>query len=567
MKLRTLRTTRRPDRSRLAQGPLRGTLQGLLRGLRPGPVLGLVLLASLAGCGRDDAAPASGDASVPVRGGTLVVGVDSDPGTLNPVLRSTSLAGSILGVVNRGLVRMNARFEFELVIAHRLEWSDDGLQLTFHLRSDVKWSDGAPFVARDIEATYELFTDDRVPTPRRSDFAPIASVEAIDDTTVVFAFTERGHENLFATAFQILPAHVIDTLDPAEIQSWEINRRPIGCGPYQVVEWASNDRIVLERNPHYWLEPGHLDRIVFKVIPEESARLLQLEIGEIDFLDSVPSKEIERLRAKPEVVLHQLGPRNLGYLVHNLQRPLLADARVRNAISYAIDRRAFIDGLLFGYGERLAHAVTPLMGWAYDASLPPHDRDLDRARELLADAGWEDTDGDGIVDRDGVPLRLEVKTRTGDPVRENGVLVLKSNLRAVGIDVVPRMLELSTALEQVRAGDFDIYMGQMAARLSPDLTYTFGTDGGFNYGKYSDARVDSLLLLARQTVDRGQASPLYRQVQAIVYAAQPMTMLYATDPPAGVRVEVKNATPSFLSPYDDIHRWWKQPAAKPARRP
>lgn len=544
----------------------------MLRNLRPlrtrhSGWLAIGLIAMLAGCAGQDA-PKPDDAQLtPVRGGTLVVGVNSDPGTLNPVLRSTSLAGSILGVLNRGLVRMNTRFEFEPVIAKRLQWSEDSLRLTFHLRSDVKWSDGAPFVARDVLATYRLFTDERVPTPRRSDFDAIVRVEAPDDTTVVFEFVERGHENLFATAFQVLPAHVIEPLDPAEIQSWEINRQPVSCGPYQLVEWASNDRIVLEPNPFYEGEPPYLDRIVFKVVPEESARLLQLEIGEIDFLESVPSKEIERLRGNPDVVLHQLGPRNLGYLVYNLQRPMLADARVRNAISHAIDRRAFIDGLLFGYGLRLAHAVTPLMSWAYDATLPPHDRDLESARALLEAAGWTDTDGDGIVDRDGQALRIEVKTRTGDPVRENGVLVLKSNLRAVGIDIVPRMLELSTALEQVRSGDFDVYMGQMSARLSPDLTYTFGTGGGFNYGQYSNSRVDSLLAEARQTVDRDRASQLYREVQAIVYADQPMTMLYAADPPAGARVEVKGATPNFLSPFEDIHRWWKQPSAEGPRRP
>lgn len=525
-------------------------------------ILLVLLLSTAVACGRNEAQTQDGAALEPVRGGTLTVGVDSDPGTLNPVLRSTSLAGSILGVVNYGLIRMNTQFDFEPAVARRWMWSEDGLRLTFHLRDDVKWNDGAPFVAGDVVATYRLFTDERVPTPRRSDFEAIRRVEAVDDTTVVFEFGERGHENLFAAAFQVLPAHVIEPLDPAEIQSWEINRRPVGCGPYQVVEWASNDRIVLERNPHYWREPAYLDRIVFKVVPEESARLLQLKIGELDFIDSVPSKEVERLRENPDVVLYQLGPRNLGYLVYNLRRPILADVRVRNAISFAIDRRAFIDGLLFGYGQRLAHAVTPLMSWAYDGSLPPHDRDLERSRALLAEAGWEDADGDGILDRDGVPLQIEVKTRTGDPVRENGVLVLKSNLRAVGIDVVPRMLELSTALEQVRAGDFDVYMGQMSARLSPDLTYTFGTGGGFNYGGYSDARVDSLLAAALHTIDRNEAAQLYREVQAIVYADQPMTMLYATDPPAGARVEVKNATPNFLSPYDEIHRWWKQPSTR-----
>lgn len=526
--------------------------------------LACALLVTSAGCEHREK-PAGDDDIVPVRGGTLVVGVDSDPKTLNPVLRSTSLAGSILGVINHGLIRMDTDFEFRPVVARRWNWDESGLVLTFHLRDDVRWSDGERLGARDVATTFALYVDERVPTPRRADFENIESVQAVDDTTVVFRFHQRGHENLFAAAFQILPAHVIAPLDPAQIESWPINREPIGCGPYRVIEWASNDRIVLERNPNYWAEPGYLDRIVFKVVPEEPARMLQLKIGEIDFVESVPTKEVEQLKTNPEIVLHRMGPRTLGYLVYNLERPALADARVRNAISLAIDRRAFVDGLLFGYGQRVAHAITPLIAWAYEDALEPHDRDLGRARDLLAAAGWRDTDGDGFVDRDGQTLRLEFKTRTGDPVRENGVLVLKSNLRSVGIDVVPRLFELGTVLEQVRAGDFDVYMGQMSARLSPDLTYTFGTGGGFNYGKFSDARVDSLIALAREATERPLAADYWKQVQRIVYDQQPMTMLYASDPLAGSRVEVRNATPSFLSPYDHIQRWWKQPAGTDRR--
>lgn len=526
---------------------------------RPLPTLAcLVALGLGAGCGDRGGAPAPLADGPPVRGGTLTVAVDSDPGTLNPVLRTTALAGSILGILNDGLISMNTDLEFEPDLAERWIQSDDGLTLTYHLRDDVKWSDGVAFTSRDVVATYELYVHPAVPTPRASDFADIASVTAPDDTTVVFAFAQPMDEALLVSgSFQFLPAHVIEDLDPTAIQTWDLNRAPISNGPYRLVSWAASDRIVLERNEHYAGEPAYLDRIVFRVVPEEATRLLQLEIGEIDMIESVPQKDLERLRDAPGIQLQRVGPRFLGYLLYNLENPMLADARVRNAISYAIDRRAFVEGLLFGYGRTIANPMTPIVAWAYNDELEPHTRDLERSRALLADAGFADEDGDGIVEKDGEPLRFTIKTRTGDPVRENGALILRNNLREVGIDARTRMLELTTVLGQVSEGDFDAYMGQVSARLSPDMAPTFATDGGFNWGKYSDPTVDSLIDRARSTTDRGRAAVLWKQVQEILYRDQPQTMLYAKDPPVGLRAEVRNATPNFLTPYEDIHRWWK----------
>jgi peptide/nickel transport system substrate-binding protein len=515
----------------------------------------------LSACGQGSRAPTPEPVDMdPVSGGTLVIAVDADPVTLNPVLRRTALAGSIIGEISEGLIEMNEQLEFEPGLARRWIWSDDGLQLTYHLHSGLRWSDGEPFSSDDVVATYELFTNDEVPTPWRSNFAQIESVSAPDDTTVVFSFVERSLENLFnSAAFSILPAHVIAAEDPARIEHWEINRAPVSLGPYLVTQWSTNDRLTLERNPAYAGAEPRLERIVFKVVPEEATRLLQLEIGEADMIESVPQKDIARLRDNPDIRLVDMGPRYMGYLTYNLERRGLDDARVRNAISYAIDRRAFVEGLLFGYGQAIANPITPIVGWAYNNDLSPHQRDPDRARALLAAAGWVDTDDDGFVDRDGERLTLEFKTRTGDPVRENGVLVIQSNLRDVGIDVRPRMMELSTVLGQVQDGDFDVYMGQVSGRLSPDLTNIFGTGGGHNWGGYSNERVDALMTEARAAFSRDKAARLWREVQEILYEEQPMTMLYAKSPLVGLRREIRDATPNFLTPYEDLALWWRLP--------
>lgn len=520
--------------------------------------LGLIAAVALSACSdRNDDPPPNADGPV-VHGGTLTIAVDSDPDNLNPVLRTTAIAGSIYGILTDGLITMNEDLEFDPDLAKRWIVSEDGMTVTYHMRTGVKWSDGEPCTSRDVVATYALYANPEVASPRHSDFSDIESVEAPDDTTVVFRFAQKSDEALLVSgSFSLLPAHVVEDLDPATIRTWDVNRAPLANGPYQLVSWATNDRIVLERNPHYYGEPAYLERLVFRVVPEEATRLLQLEIGEADMIESVPQKDLERLTKDPEINLQLVGPRFLGYLLYNLENPVLSDARVRNAISYSIDRRAFVDGLLFGYGRKIANPMTPIVAWAYHDGLEPHDRDVPRARQLLEDAGYEDTDGDGIVEKDGEPLRFTIKTRTGDPVRENGALILRNNLREIGIDARTRMLELTTVLDQVDSGDFDVYMGQSSARLSPDLSPSFSTDGGWNWGHYSNPAVDALIERARATTERDAAAELWRQVQEILYRDQPMTMLYAKDPPVGLRVEVRNATPNFLGPYENIHRWWK----------
>lgn len=525
-----------------------------------------ILLATLGptACGdREGSAPPGDPDLEPVRGGRITIAVNSDPGTLNPMIRTKFLAGSILGVINDGLAEMDENLQFHPNLAKHWTWSADGLSLTYHLKTEPRWSDGEPFTARDVVVSYELYVHPDVPNPRSSNFDDVESVTAVDDSTVVFRFTKRSPEMIFNTAFTMLPAHAVEGLDPARIQEWEINRDPISVGAYRLAEWIPNERVVLERNPHYYGEPAYLDEVVFKIIPEESVRMLQLAIGEVDLVSELPPQDAERLSGNDEVRVYELGPRYLGYLVYDLDHPALGDARVRNAISFAIDRTSIIDGIMLGFGEKIASPITPLIGWAYHDGLEPHARDLDRAARLLDAAGWRDSDGDGIRDRDGTPLSFVIKTRTGDPVRENGVLVIRSNLRDVGIDVTPRMLELSTVLQQVGQGDFDAYLGQVSARLSPDLSATFSTGGGFNYGGYSNATVDSLIQAGRTELDRDRAAAIWRQVQEILYEEQPQSMIYAKYPLVGIRSEIRDATPTFLSVYEDIDRWWRLPTTGP----
>jgi peptide/nickel transport system substrate-binding protein len=528
----------------------------------------LAVLALASACGKQP--EPTGHQSTPeqpVAGGTLTSAVEAEPENLNPMIYTSTYAGDVMSILHEPVVSMNDRFEWEPTLCESWEWSADHLVLTFHIRKGIRWNDGAPFSAYDVASTYRLCQNPDVPYRYRSNFVNWEGVEAADSSTVVIRYKVVYPDQMFDTNFHILPAHIVDALDPKTIAEWPINRQPVTLGAYRLAQWVPGQQLVLERNPLYFGKAGNFDRIVLKITPEETVRLLQLENGEVDMVETIPTKDIARLRNNPDLKLYPLRGRLLGYLQYNLRKPTLADPRVRHAISLAIDRTAMVEGLMYGFAQPAGSVMAPVLGWPHDASLAPDPHAPERARALLAEAGWTDRDGDGVVDKDGQPLALEIKTRTGDPVREDGVIIVQENLSRVGIRATPRLLELATVLDQLKVGEFDIYYGQFRARLSPDITSLFGSAqtherGGSNYGGYSNPQVDALMGQAVDQLDPQLARPLWHQVQRMIYEDQPWTMLYYRDQVVGINRRFRDCTPHVLSAYYGIERWWEAvPAA------
>ncbi len=524
------------------------------------PLLFLSLTVGLLACGQKEKESASDRAAVPdhpVYGGILRVASSGEPDVLNSLITTSGYSGRILGIVGEGLIALNRRLEWEPALAESWQWLDDGLTLRFHLRKGLRWSDGAPFSAYDVQRSYELFTDPVIASTRRSNFVDMVSCSMIDSLTVEMKFSRRSRDQLFNANLPLLPAHIVDDLDPAQVESWPINRKPVGMGPFRLKRWDSGERIVLERNPYYWVGKPYLDGIVFEFTPEQTVRLLKLESGEVDMVTSIAPKDEARLRKKaPDIKIYALSGRRFAYLCYNLRRPFLDDVRVRQAFSHAIDRRAFTENLMFGRAQPAASIIVPALGWAYDASLPVDAYDPELSRKLLAEAGFSDEDQDGVIEKDGRAFEVEILTRTGDPVRENGILILQQNLARVGIKVKLKMMELSSALAEVRKGEFDIYYGHYSSRMSVDPTNIACTGGAMNWGGYSNPQIDRLVRQGLAEMDMEKAKQIWYEFQRIFAREQPWTMLYYYDSLVGIRDTFHDCTPDNLSPFYDIHRWW-----------
>jgi len=524
------------------------------------PTLLFVVLAG-PGCDPKDDGPGSQSSSEgPVPGGTAVVALAADPDVLNPLIHQGKSAGMVYAEIHDGLTEMADDLTYQPRIASSWTLAPDGMAITYRLRPWV-WSDGRPLTSRDVVLSFDLFKDPRVASPRRGFYGDVVRATALDDSTVRYDLERPVPDILERTWHHILPAHLVENLDPAEVGSWDLNRNPLSSGEFMLEEWAHNRSLSLVRNPRYPGRAALLDRVVFSVLPEESTRLVALETGEVDLMEGVPADAARRLEASGKVDIEATGGRRIYFLQWNCSRPALRDASTRRALSLALDRIRMIDILLLGFATPGIGPLPPVV-WNHHGKLEPDPFDPSAARTMLAGVGWKDEDGDGVLEREGRPFEIEILTRQGDPVRENGVVMLREFLAAVGVKVEVRVMELAAGLELLRAGRFDAYFGRLNANLYGDPRgYVHSTAvKEFNSGRYASAEVDSLLDLARTVTSRQDALPLWHELQEVLNRDPPAAYLFYPDNLVGVSRRLNDVRPHLLSPINNLSEWWIAPA-------
>ena len=526
-------------------------------------ILIAVVLAAAAGggCGqnpREDRAVADAS-SRPVPGGTAVIALSSDPGVLNPLLYDAAIAGLVYAEMHDGLTEMDENLAWQPRIATGWQVDPDGMALTYFLRP-WRWSDGLPLTARDVVASFALFKDPAVASPRRGFYKDVLRASAPDSATVRYEFARPLPDPVQRTWHHILPWHKVKDLEPAAVGSWPLNAAPLSSGEFMLAEQAHNRYVTLVRNPLYPGTPALLERVVLQVIPQESVQVMALEVGEVDLVDRMPPAAARRLAAGDKVRIVSTGGRRFYYLQWNLRNPRFADALTRRALSLAIDRSRLIDTLVLGYGQAAGGPIPPAV-WNHHPRLaaPPHDAQL--ARTLLAEAGWSDPDADGVLERDGLALTFEILTKQGDPVRESGAIILRENLAEVGAKVTCQVLEMAAGLARVNAGRFDAYFGQLNANLYGDPSGYVHSSAvqEFNQGHYANARVDSLLELALGITEREAALPYWWQLQEILAEDPPAAYLFYPDNLVGISNRLHDVRPHLLSPINNLAEWWIAP--------
>lgn len=520
-------------------------------------VFQLLLLPSST-CPTGHAAAQTGERS----GTTLVIGLLSDPGTLNPLYASSTQAKDIVERMFLKLLDEESDFvRFRPRLAESWSFSSDGLQLTFHLRRDVTWHDGTPCTAHDVKFTWECQTDTLVSWPGRHLKDRITAVDVLDDYTVRFQYSNPyPYQLMDANDGVILPRHLLDRIAKEKLRTCDFNRSPVGNGPYRFTRWESKQYLILEKNPDYYnAGTVKIERIVFRIIPDMITLLSQLKAGEIDCLESIPPDDAESIKREfPQLRLYTYPSRSMTFISWNCTNELLGDEEVRRALGMAIDRRAIIETVWRGMAEECRSPMHPVL-WAFDTAIEALPFNPAASRAILEAHGWSDRNGDSVLDREGEAFSLEMISNYGNQQRIDIMTMVQAQLKKIGVNVELRVLGWNAFIEQITGFEYDsCVMGWKVGTRADLMEFWHSSSigsGGMNIAGFRDPIVDVRIGEARNTLDREAARKLWNDCQRIIYQAQPFCFIAVPYEIYALDRRFTNVEPNPITFFYNLEEW------------
>ena len=524
----------------------------------------------------------------------VVIAIQGDVDSFNPLFAEDVTAGEINDLIFPGL--LDSKFdtargvlEYQPLLAKSWKYHNENRDIVFHLRTDAKWSDGVPITARDVQLSYELYGDTVVASVRQSSVEGLLrskkggleiheAVEVVNDSTVAFHFERAYPGQLFDAGLPILPAHIYGKLPRQALRENPVNQNPIGSGPFLLNSWKPLQEIILESSPTSILpKPGRLSRIIFRVIPESRTRLAQLRAGEVDLVANVRVEDAIELEKDPQLQVIPAGERVYDALNWNnldpeeyaktrgrvvRPHPLFGDARVRRALTLATNRGEIVQSYLRTFGRQAIGPISPLFRWAYNDTLKPLPYDPAAAATLLAEAGWRDTNGDGVLDSGGRKFSFVLKITAGDQLRSNIATIVQNELRALKIEVQIEQVERSVFWKDLMRKKCDAWIAGFSVPLQMQLDELWGSDlrqSPFNLVSFRYKRVDEILKGAKRIHKETEYAAAWKEFQVILHNEQPCTFLYWLNGLVVINRRIQGAEIGVLGTLHHAWEWHVEP--------
>lgn len=536
----------------------------------------------VAGCDNEEGASAGDAADVAEAeryGGTAVVGGYGDLQSMNALVSSDNSSNEIQrNMLFMPLIKYNEDIEPIPWLAERWDTvraTPDSIDLTFHLRRDVNWHDGEPTTAEDVKFTFDRAVDPATAFPNISGFDLYRkTAELIDPYTIRFRL--KPHAEVMDMWFQtaIMPEHILGDVPPGELLTHPFGTQsPVGNGPFRFVRRSTGQEWVFEANPDFPEALGgrpYLDRFVYRYIPEQTTLLTELLTGGIDVYTGVNPSEAQRVEQAPNVRLSESPSRQWNYLAWNTRKPMFSDAKVRRALTMAIDRQAIVDALIYGYGQVGRSTVTPAH-WSFDPdddqTLLPYD--TAQARQMLAEAGWIDRDNDGVLENaQGQEFRFTVKTNQGNDTRRDMAEIIQAQLAKIGVVAQPQLVEWNTLTKQLQTERaFDAVISGWVdyfRKDDSDILHSKNLDSPYQYVGFSNPRADQLLDTLAVLNDREAAAPLWREYQRLMVQQMPYTVMYLPERLNGVNERLQGVDMDIRGELPTVAEWWILPSLRQA---
>jgi peptide/nickel transport system substrate-binding protein len=468
-------------------------------------ILAIVLVACGGEKNASDGGPASRD--------TLTIELMSSPTNIDARVGNDNASGRVFDLIYSGLVKVTPDMNYAPDLATRWETPDDKT-IVFHLDPKAKFHNGQPVRAADVKWTYDSLMDPNFVTSKRSGYAVVDHIEAPDDHTVIFKLKEPNGGLFDNLTLGILPTG-------ADTNVYKTH--PIGCGPYKVVDFRTDDRVVLQAFDQWHGGPPKIKNVILRVIPDATTRVLELRRGTVNFeVNSIPFENVSAFDKNADYKVDKQAGSVYQYLAFNLEDPILKNLKVRQAIAHAIDRQKICTDLLRGYAIP-TDSMLAKGHWARAENLPTYPYDPNKAKQLLDEAGYK-------AGANGMRFTLSFKTST-DSEASLRAQMIQQMLKQIGIDVTIESSEFGTFLDAISKGQFQMYSMSRNGVQDPDFYYVIfysqnTPPSGQNRGYYANPRVDQLLIDGRSTFDKAKRKEVYGQIQTILQQDLPYVSLY-----------------------------------------
>lgn len=484
------------------------------------PLLMSVSLAGmlLAGCGTSSPANGSSPGSGAGTSGTLTIAEQADATKLDPQLGTDIPSANVYyGKIFEGLVTQDQNMNIVPVLAtdwHKL----NDTTYEFDLRKGVKFQDGTPFNAQAVKRTFERIVDPKTASPRKSQFTMVKEVKVIDDYKVQFVTSYS-----FAPLLANLAHYSAAIISPAAIDKYgnDLGQHPVGTGPFKFESWTPGQSITLSRNDDYWGQKAKVQKVVFKVVPEDSTRLAMLQTGEAQIADPVSPDDLAQLQNNPSVNLVRTPGLGNDYIGFNLRKKPFTDVRVRQAIAMAIDKDSIVKGVFNSVGSKAVGPMGPMV-FGYDPNLTDYAYDVNKAKDLLNQAGYAT----------GFTTTLWTNN---SPSRTKLAEVVQSQLKGIGITVKIKVVDWGAYLQATGQGDDDMYIlgwSNMTGDADYNQYFLFDSQAQGNTGNrsfYNNPAIDKLIQQGRQETDPAKRKAIYAQAQQIEMNDVPMVFVHNSE--------------------------------------
>jgi peptide/nickel transport system substrate-binding protein len=498
-------------------------------------------------------------AAQPKAGGQAILALNGDPKMMNPISRPELASLIVIWPMFERLARANPEnMENIPELATSWEYAKDVMSLVAHLRKGVTWHDGRDFTAEDVKFTFDTIMNPKVRTEFVIQVSDLKRVEAIDPYTVKFYFKAPSGSFEAALQIPIIPKHLLEGKD---VNTDEFNHKPVGTGPFKFEKWVPGDHVIAVANEKHWRGRPHLDRIIFKVLPDTNVRMAQLKTGEIDVMDAVEPLQLKDLSEDPHLVPYRMLQNAFYGFFWNVNKEPFNDIRVRKALNMAMDKKAIIERVLLNEAVPAYSVLPPTFKWAYTDDVLKLDYDPAKAKKLLAEAGWKDTDGDGILDKDGKPFRFTLTGDSASPTRRRITMLGQEFFKAIGLDVKVQFKEWHDFLENYQWNpdkEMLFFYNMYNPPMDPDtLSTRWHSASGVrsNHTRYANPKVDELLAKGKATIDRKERISIYHEIQRIIANDVPMILLYYPYEIAVANKRLKGIVPSPWRVYHNMEDW------------